>query len=221
VWSYGWGTSYDLYFGDVTGDGKADLVGRLKSTGDVYVFASTGSGFAFSNGPGPGGTWSYGWSSGYDLFLADLNGDGRMDLVSRYFGPSAGTGNIEAGISTGSGFTYAGLWTYGYSAGYDMYFADATGDGRADLIARYTGNGDVFVMRSTGTSFVWDTFSPWTVGWGSTYNLVFRDVTGDGKADLLGRHSGNGSVFVARSTGAAFQFLGAWATGIDASFEIY
>jgi hypothetical protein len=220
VWSYGWGTSYDLYLADVTGDGKADLVGRLRTTGDVYVFPSTGTGFANA------GLWSYGWSSGYDLYFADITGDGKADLISRYFGPTAGlTGNIYVSPSTGSGFSSPGLWTYGYSAGYDMYFADVTGpggvaDGKADLIARLASTGDVYVMRSTGSGLVWDGFAPWTYGWSSTYTLVIRDFTGDGRADLAGRHTGTGDFSVARSTGSAFTFLGTWAMGVDSSFEI-
>ena len=222
VWSYGWGTSYDLYFGDVTGDGKGDLIGRRKSTGEVYVFPSTGSGFSSA-----GGLWSYGWSSGYDLYVADVTGDAKADLVARYFGPTTGlTGDIYVGVSTGSSFGSPTRWTYGFSAGYDMFFADATGpagsvDLKADLVARYAATGQVYVMRSTGGAFVWDSFAPWTVGWSSTYDLVVRDLDRDGRADLVGRHRGNGNVYVARSSGTAFTFLGAWAAGLDTSYDIY
>jgi hypothetical protein len=213
-----------LYFSDVTGDGKSDLVGRLRSNGDVYVFPSTGSGF--SSGA-PGGRWSYGWSSGYDLYFSDVTGDGRADIVSRYFGPTAGlTGDVYVGASTGGGFASPGRWTYGYSAGYDLYFGDASGDGKSDLVARYYGptaglTGDVYVMVSTGTGFSWSpSAAPWTYGWGSTYDLVIRDFTGDGRADLGGRHRGNGEMYVASSTGSAFTFLGTWATGVDTTHEL-
>jgi hypothetical protein len=214
-------------FGDVNRDGRDDLVGRLRSNGDVYVFLSTGSGFAFSPGTAPGGRWSYGWSSGYDLYLADANGDGRTDLVARYSGPTAGhTGDIEVAISSGSGFTYSGRWAYGYSAGYDMYFADVNGDGKADLVARYGGPnssiaGNVYVMRSTGAGFSWNgQYEPWTYGWGTTYDLVVRDFTGDGRADLAGRHNGTGEVFVAISDATRFYFWGSWVENVVSSYEL-
>jgi subtilisin-like proprotein convertase family protein len=227
-WSYGWGTSYDLYFADVNGDDKADLIGRNASTGDVNVFLSTGT--SFSSGA-PSGLWSYGWSSGYNLYFADVNGDGKKDLVSRYFGPAQGlTGNIYVSLSTGTGFASPTLWTYGFSAGYDLYFADVTGDGKADLVARYYGpaqglTGNVYVMASDGSAFVWNGhFDPWTYGWGSTYDLAVKDFTGDGLADIAGRHTGNGDVYVATSTGTVgytFTFQGTWATGMDASKEMH
>ena len=75
-------------------------------------------------------------------------------------------------------------------------------------------------MRSTGSGLVWDSIAPWTYGFSSTYTLVIRDFTGDGRADLAGRHTGTGDFFVARSTGSAFTFLGTWATGVDSTFEI-
>jgi hypothetical protein len=222
VWSFGWGTSYDLYFGDVTGDGKADLVGRLRSNGDVYVSASTGGGFS-----GPV-LWSYGWSSGYDLYLGDVTGDGKVDLVSRYYGPTAGlTGDVYVGISTGTGFTFAGRWTYGFSAGYDIFVGDMDADGKADLLARYYGptaglTGDVYVIYSTGSLFSWrGNYNRWSYGWGSTYDIVVRDANGDGKADFVGRSSATSEIVVGVSTGTALTFTGTWATGIDTSYDLH
>jgi subtilisin len=224
VWSYGWGTSYDLYFADVTGDGKSDLIGRTVANGDVVVFPSTGTGF--SSAP-PAGLWSYGWSSGYDLYFGDVTGDGLEDLVARYFGPNAAlTGDVYVSPSTGTGFASPTRWTYGYSAGYDLFVADANGDGKADLATRYFGpnaglTGDVYVIYSTGTGFSWEgNFARWTYGWGSTYDVVFRDVSGDGKADFIGRHSGNGEVWVAVSNGTAFVGTAIWATGVDSSYQL-
>ncbi len=224
VWSYGWGTSYDLYFADVTGDGRADLVGRLRTNGDIYVFPSTGSGFS---GSAPAGLWSYGWSAGYDIYFGDVTGDGRADLVSRYFGPTSGlTGDIYVGVSTGTGFAFSGRWTYGFSAGYDIFVGDMNGDGKADLLARYYGptaglTGDVYVIYSTGTSFSWlGQFDRWTYGWGSTYDIVVRDVNGDGRSDFVGRSSATAEVVVGVSTGTAITFTGTWAAGIDTSYAL-
>jgi hypothetical protein len=228
VWSYGWTTSYDLLFADVTGDGKADLVGRSRSTGDVYVLPSSGEGF-----DSEGATlWSYGWRPPeYDVYLADVTGDLKADLVARYVGrPAAGveTGDVFVAESSGTAFLTPVRWTYGFSAGYEISVADADGDGRADLVGRYVGpvlplgsGGDVWVMHSTGSRFAWYGMAQrWSYGWGAAYDVVLRDVTGDGRADLVGRLRHNAELYVAPSDGTRFSFVGAWATGIDASWQV-
>jgi hypothetical protein len=223
AWAVGWNTTFDLYFGDVTGDGKADLVGRSEN-GDVSVFPTVGNEFSAAQG----GLWTYGWNTGYRLYLADVTGDGRADLIGQYLGPAAGlTGDVYVGISSGTRFESVRRWSYGFSGGYELYFGDVDGDKDADLVARYDGpsssiaTGDVLVMRSDGTTFGWDgQFDPWTYGWGATYDLVLRDATGDGRVDLIGRHSGDGTVYVAPASGTAFVFDGSWATGIDSSFVL-
>jgi hypothetical protein len=223
AWATGWDTTYDLYFADVTGDVKADLVART-ATGDLYVFPTVGEAFSAAEG----GLWSYGWSTGYRLYLADVTGDGKADLIGQYLGPASGlTGDVYVGTSSGTRFENVQRWTYGFSAGYELYFGDVDGDQRLDMVARYdgpslsVGTGDVLVLRSTGSTFSWNgQTTPWTYGWGSTYDLVIRDVTGDGRADLVGRHTGNGDVYVAPVAGTAFIFNGTWATGVDSSFVL-
>jgi ELWxxDGT repeat protein len=225
VWSYGWGTSYELFLADVTGDGRADLIGRNAASGDVYAFPATPGRFTSA---APGGLWSYGWSGGYDLRFADVTGDGRADLVGRYLGPTAGLyGDVYVATSTGTRFESPVRWTYGFSSGYELFAADADGDGRSDLVARYLGpatglTGDVFVLYSTGSSFSWNgNFDRWASGWGPSEDVLVRDVTGDGKADLVGRsRTGTGELRVAPSTGAAFLAPSLWADGVDPSYQL-
>ena len=170
VWAFGWNTTFDLQFADVTADGKADLFARSRTTGDIYVFPTVGNEFSSTEG----GLWSYGWSIGYRVFLADVTGDGRADLIGQYIGPAAGlTGDVYVGISSGTRFESVRRWTYGFSAGYELYFGDVDGDLDNDLVARYIGpsslvaTGDVLVMRSTTAAFSWEgVYDRWTYGWG-------------------------------------------------------
>jgi hypothetical protein len=40
-------------------------------------------------------------------------------------------------------------------------------------------------MASTGAGFAWGgSADPWAAGWGSEHEVLTRDVTGDGKADM-------------------------------------
>lgn len=97
--------------GDFTGDGKADLIVRSKSTSDVYLYKGTGK----------AGTGAFStrikvrnWS-GYNAFDApgDVTGDGRADFLARtpggtlylYKGTGKATSEIFATrISVGTGF---------------------------------------------------------------------------------------------------------------------
>jgi hypothetical protein len=215
TWSTGWGPGFDLRFADVTGDQAADLVGRDLANGDVWVLPAAGNAF------GPALLWSYGWTSGYRLYAADVTGDGKADLVAQYIGPTAGaTGDVYVAVSTGTQFVFNGRWTFGWSAGYELTMADADGDGKADLVGRYIGTtagitGDVYVMRSTGTSFSW--MGPavrWSYGWGASYDVVVRDFSGDRRADLAGRLRSTGEIHVALSNGTRFVYHAVWATGV-------
>lgn len=116
--------------GDLTGDGRADVIARETSTGYLYLYESTGSG-AFKVRVKIGTGWK-----GYLLAGAgDLNGDGKGDLLARdkagvlwrYAG--TGRGTLAARVKVGSGWqVYNSLVGVG----------DTSGDGKADLLARDT-----------------------------------------------------------------------------------
>ena len=101
------------FLADVNGDGKQDVVGFDDS--GVYVSLSTGSSFRTAS------RWvrGYGYTSGnwrvgmHPRFLADVNGDGKQDVVG--FDDSG----VYVSLSTGSSFRTASLWVrgYGYTAG--------------------------------------------------------------------------------------------------------
>ncbi len=81
-------TIYSLGTGDLDGDGARDLV-ALTGAGDAWVFLGDGhGGFVRERsdelvGAGPG-------CRGYDVALADLDGDGRDEIVAAYAGEPEG-----------------------------------------------------------------------------------------------------------------------------------
>jgi subtilisin-like proprotein convertase family protein len=215
TWLNGYGTqaggwsSQDLYprmVGDVNGDGLADIVGCGQRA--TYVSLSTGAGFGPPQpwiagfGPGAGG-----WSSQniYPRMLADVNADGRMDVVG--FGEKA----TYVALSTGSAFGTPRVWIQGYgpSAGgwssqdlYPRLLADVDGDGDADIIA--FGRAATYVSFNTGARFgapsVWLTsYGVAAGGWTSQerYPRMLGDVTGGGLADIVG--CGNAATFASPS----------------------
>ena len=138
-----WSTPYDAKFFDVNGDGKADIVGRSGS--DVQVGLSTGSGFASSGTP-PTSDWTT-WDSNYTISAADVDGDGKKDLVGiKVSGGTSGPalGDLEVGLSTGEPIGSSANWvnlarkTYGSGLFiYDAGLVTLAGYGYADKNTEY------------------------------------------------------------------------------------
>ncbi|WP_370518490.1 FG-GAP-like repeat-containing protein [Nostocoides sp. HKS02] len=88
--------------GDVTGDGRPDLLARTAS-GALYLYAGTGNTTGTASGYRPGKLVSGGWQAYNTVFsTGDLTGDGRADLIARtsanldYVFPGTGTGAFLA-----------------------------------------------------------------------------------------------------------------------------
>ncbi|MFJ4851106.1 FG-GAP repeat domain-containing protein [Streptomyces sp. NPDC088733] len=80
---------------------------------------------------------------------------------------------------------------------------DFDGDGDPDVIGRNSSTGDLLLYRGTGTG-AFNSGST-TIGnnW-SAFNAIVRpgDFDGDGNADVIGRNSSTGDLFLYRGTGA-------------------
>ena len=130
------------------------------------------------------------------VWTADINGDGRSDLISIQNG-----GIVYTALSNGSG-TPGWTWNSGVRMVNDnaqIWFADVNGDGKADLVCVQNG-GIVYVSLSDGTGF-----NGWS--WSSNIRMVadnariwIADVNGDGKSDLVCVQNG-GIVYVSTSLG--------------------
>ena len=178
--------------GDVTGDGKADIVATIQNysgTGcpinEVAVF--TGKGTGKFNKPVFYATGASVQSN--DVFLADVNGDGKSDIVI-----SNADGTISVLLNKGKG-------TFGTAALISsvaalsphlnaLAIADFNGDGKLDIAAAsyYPGSysNNVYILLGKGDG----TFqAPITVAAAppnvDTATLAAGDFNKDGKTDLL------------------------------------
>jgi hypothetical protein len=186
----GWTTTNHVRtLADVNGDGKADIVGF--SQGGTVVALSTGRSF------GPLKMWikDFGTNQGWTVqnhvrTLADVNGDGKADIV----GFSQG-GTVVA-LSTGRGFGPLKMWIkdFGTNQGWTVKnhhrtLADVNGDGKADIVG-FTGGG-TFVALSTGKGFSkgeqWVKDFGIDQGWTNKNHVrALGDLNGDGLDDIIG-----------------------------------
>ncbi|MCD0482943.1 trypsin-like serine protease [Streptacidiphilus sp. ASG 303] len=139
----GWGTVRQIVApGDLTGDGNPDLL-SVDSAGAVWVYPGKGTGSFGSRFQVGSGLQGLSQLVGH----GDFTGDGRPDLVGRtsagalYLYPGAGGGKFGARrtLST-SGFA---------SANALAAVGDVNGDGKADLLIRFT-TGSLYLYPGNG-----------------------------------------------------------------------
>ncbi len=114
--------------------------------------------------------------------FADFNGDGFADHVVQ--DTSGGNSVFRVGLSNGNGFDGHEAWGShgtGYVPG-QVNYADANGDGRADLIW-HDFDGRVLVSPSLGDRFADP--QDWTHVPYRPFRLKLGDVDGDGQSDLV------------------------------------
>jgi hypothetical protein len=163
---------------DLNGDGRSDLV-HLTSADYVYTWLSNGDGTYQVGTFKPAAGYSV--AAGRDWLVADLNADGKGDLVhlvGEY---------VRSWISNGDGtfaIGYFGPWV-GYATGDGRGFRviDLNGDGKSDLVHLTSGD-RVTTWTSNGDgSFQMGTFNPWagySISSGPDWLATSLDVDADG-----------------------------------------
>ena len=123
--------------------------------------------------------------------LADLDGDGKLDLM---VGQAAGTTVFayrNTGTSTSPIWTYTPAWNYTAPSLVQLVrpaLVDINGDGKVDLL---TGNstGTVYAIQNTGTTNVpaWTRNTAWDItGFPRNYLApAFGDLNNDGRIDVM------------------------------------
>ncbi|MFY0610813.1 MAG: VCBS repeat-containing protein [Hyphomicrobiaceae bacterium] len=205
--SFGDTRSLDRYVtGDVNGDGKSDIVKVSQScAGGSPPFCAQvwfSNGHQFSAGPkfGLQGLGTYTWNGVKNLRIADLNGDGRQDLVLTISRPLGTARTLNAYLSTGQGYkTRAAVGSLDGTRcegvdNCDVLAADFDGDGRSELVARRrshrhhvaTSTFRVLRFNQTSTGATFDVVKTLHVTSSRDgYDNPFHDFNGDGKTDYF------------------------------------
>lgn len=196
---------YEPEFADLNGDGHLDV-----------AFGNIGNGVsvAFGNGDGTFSVPTTIISSGETraVQLADLNGDGKIDLIST----DQYTQKAYVALGNGDG-TFKAANTYNAGVSYDLKVGDFNNDGILDLATgSLAGNTAVSVVLGNGDG----TFKNVT-GWSATASAEFMalgDVNGDGKLDVVGGSHIDGDIGVWIGQGDG---TGSAASIFSAGFPVY
>ena len=169
---------------DVNGDGRVDLVGYTfsnKTSGDVIVLLGNGDG-SFgppTSFPGVAEEFVKGFT------LADLNGDGKPDIMMVTTGPSSANNTLSVLLNNGDG-TFGPAVNY-FAADVDgnVVAADLNKDGKIDVAVGTDSHGIALLLGKGDGTFQPATFITNSAFANSPPLLAVADLNGDGNLDLI------------------------------------
>jgi hypothetical protein len=176
----------DLEVGDVTGDGRDDIV-SMSGQSNAPSFSVLPQ--LAAGGFGPAVPYSVGTGSftlTHGIGIGDVTGDGRNDVVASYGGNSP-TSNIAVFAQTAGGTLDAPVAYTSYDIPEPVEVGDLDFDGRPEVVVVHGGWNAVGVYggRADGTL---DPETRYAVTYASHYNpqgVAIGDVTGDGSPDVV------------------------------------
>ncbi|AMV24032.1 FG-GAP repeat protein [Gemmata sp. SH-PL17] len=176
----------ELAIGDVTGDGRADVItgaGPGAAPHATVIDGATGrivrSWLAFDAG----------FHGGISVGAGDVTGDGRFDII---VGAGAGAGPHVEVFDGASGTLASGpigsflAFAATFRGGVSVSAGDVTGDGRSDIIVGAgPGAGPHVVAIDAGTGRVTHSFFVYAPAFRGGVRVAAADVDGNGAADII------------------------------------
>jgi hypothetical protein len=182
-------------FGDVNGNGWADLMSRNSATGALNLYPGNGS---YVTGPTVvGSSWN---TMNAITRFGDFDGAGYEDVIAR----RAATGELFLYPRTATGWQARRLIGTGWNGMREITPAgDLDRDGYNDLLAIHTSSGYLRVYPGRGTSFR----PPVSLGsgWNTMDELAgIGDLDRDGYVDLIARQISTGDLYLYAGRGLGF-----------------
>jgi hypothetical protein len=182
-------------FGDFTGNGWSDLLGREKTSGTLRLYPGNGTNLQSPTSLGTG--WTH--FSAITRF-GDFNRDGHEDLIAR----DSSTGYLWLYPGTGSGLGARIRLGTGWNTMREITaVGDFNSDGYPDLVTVRSSTGYLYFYPGRGTGF--GSRISLGPGWNAMSELTgIGDLTGDGRRDLLARHTSTGTLYLYPGKGVGF-----------------
>ena len=208
---------------DVNGDGKIDLITANGNSPTLSVFTNKGNGIFVSNATysvtGAGGNYAV------SVTAADVNGDGKVDLICANAGSLGQFASFSVLTNDGKG-KFPTVVTYSVASSPSFIIAaDVNGDGKPDLAYvnenKYTSDGmqtgfdNTLTIWTNNGSGGFSSNATYTVGSGPS-SIVAADVNGDGKVDLITANYASASLSILTNSGSGgFALASSLGTGVQ------
>ncbi len=189
--------SFDVAAGDLNGDGNIDLVFANDNAGNSVWFRNPGAGSSTFANSGQ----SLDSAATSSVALADLDGDGDLDIV---FSNTGGSGN-SVWLNNGSGVFAKTAQSLGTFDAQHVSVGDLDSDGDLDLVFANKDRG-ADVWLNNGSAFFTKTAQTLGASKGSGTGLA--DIDGDGDLDLLITNDGDVSTIWRNNGGGTFTATG-------------
>lgn len=165
--------------GDINNDGHVDIVSGASDAGGITIYLGDGSGREFKELEDTG-IWAPRWVM--RVRLADLNGDGNLDVAGTCTeGPRVWLGNGQGKFRPSS----AGLPTPMYGGIFHgMAIGDVNEDGRPDLVVANYYDGPIVYVQDEDGRWTW-TPDVFPVMKGGASNVALGDIDQDGHLDIV------------------------------------
>jgi hypothetical protein len=211
---FGKAHNHGLAVGDLNGDGKLDITMGHQDQGAIAVLLGDGK-ERFE--PAPGSPMKLGRGF-YPHALADVNGDGKLDVIA----PDLMGAAIVVGLGDGKGGFKPGASLRVKQRPFYIVVDDFNGDKKLDIAATHDDIQDVDVLLGDGqggfTPAPGSPLDSGLLGW----KITAADVDGDGHKDLIIGGRGGFNVLSGDGTGRftakpeSFNHTGGSAWGIAA-----